>query len=103
MKDSEITPEVPVGVERKVVRTRCRCTDHDCYCKDFEHGWNAALDAVKKASTEVPFAPGDALVKGLRKMVAQEQTEWVDANIVRLLLDRHDETANLMPDKKDER
>lgn len=31
-----------------------------------------------------------ALVKGLRKAVAEPDTEWVDANIVRLLLDRYD-------------
>jgi hypothetical protein len=30
------------------------------------------------------------LVNGLRKAVADDQTEWVDANIVRLLLDRYD-------------
>jgi hypothetical protein len=31
-----------------------------------------------------------ALVAGLRKAVADDATEWVDANIVRLLLDRYD-------------
>lgn len=35
--------------------------------------------------------PYESLVKGLRKAVADPKTEWVDANIVRLLLDRLDE------------
>ena len=34
-------------------------------------------------------SPGEALVKGLRKAVGPE-VEWIDANIVRLLLDRYD-------------
>lgn len=31
----------------------------------------------------------DTLVKGLRKAVKDDNTEWVDANIIRLLLDRN--------------
>lgn len=32
----------------------------------------------------------DTLIKGLRKAVKDDETEWVDANILRLLLDRYD-------------
>lgn len=35
-------------------------------------------------------SPAEVLVKGLRKAVKDDRTEWVDANIVRLLLDRYD-------------
>lgn len=38
----------------------------------------------------------DIIVKGLRKAVKDDSTEWVDANIIRLLLDRHD--AQALPD-----
>lgn len=33
-------------------------------------------------------AAADRLVKGLRKAVKDDSTEWVDANVIRLLLDR---------------
>jgi hypothetical protein len=36
------------------------------------------------------LSPAEVLVKGLRKAVKDDRTEWVDANIVRLLLDRYD-------------
>lgn len=35
-------------------------------------------------------APVEALLKGLRKAVADSETEWIDANVVRLLLGRYD-------------
>ena len=35
----------------------------------------------------------EVLLKGLRKAVRDPETEWIDANIIRLLLDQEKETA----------
>lgn len=38
------------------------------------------------------------LVKGLRKAIADPETEWIDANVVRLLLDRYDNSPGAVDD-----
>lgn len=58
--------------------------------------WQPFHDAAIALRSEPPVADAgreQALVDGLRKAVADDETEWVDANIVRLLLDRYDGAA----------
>ena len=42
--------------------------------------------------------PVDALTRGLYKAVADPEVEWVDANIIRLLLDRYDAATERVAD-----
>jgi hypothetical protein len=59
----------------------------------------AALDAAGLLASS-PQPPDDlharieALTKGLRKVVKNDETEWIDANIVRLLLSEFDQPGD---------